>query len=111
MPISPIGAVSIPNMSALNPASSTGASRAADAVGGGADALGGGGNLFTDSLQAASDAQGTSDTMMSQAATGELSDLTGVMSAMTEAQLATQLTVALRNKGVESFQEIMRMQL
>ena len=109
MPISPIGAISIPNAAALNPVTSTGATPGAGAVGSGSEATGG--NLFTDSLQAASDAQGTADAMMSQAATGSLTDLTGVMSAMTEAQLATQLTVALRNKGVESFNEIMRMQL
>jgi flagellar hook-basal body complex protein FliE len=111
MPISPIGAISIPNAAALNPVTSTGAMPGAGAVGSGSEATGGLGNLFTDSLKAASDAQGTADTMMSQAATGKLTDLTGVMSAMTEAQLATQLTVALRNKGVESFNEIMRMQL
>jgi flagellar hook-basal body complex protein FliE len=109
MPISPIGAVNVPNAAALNPATSIGTT-GGNTIGSGGDA-GGLGNLFTDTLQAASDAQGTADNMMSQAATGELSDLTGVMSAMTEAQLATQLTVALRNKAVESFNEVMRMQL
>jgi flagellar hook-basal body complex protein FliE len=111
MPISPIGAISVPNMSALNPASSVGATRSTDAVGAGTEAAGNPADMFTDSLNAASDAQRSADTMMDQAATGELTDLTGVMSAMTEAQLATQLTVAMRNKAVESFNEIMRMQL
>ena len=102
----------MPNLSALNPTSSVGTSRAADTVGAGSETTAGNpAAMFTDSLNAASDAQRTADTMMSQAATGELNDLTGVMSAMTEAQLATQLTVALRNKAVESFNEIMRMQL
>ena len=113
MPISPIGAISVPNAAALNPASSTGAAKGAGAIGTdlGTDKAGGLGDMFTDTLKAASDAQGTADTMSTQAATGSLSDLTGAMSAMTEAQLATQLTVALRNKAVESFNEIMRMQL
>jgi flagellar hook-basal body complex protein FliE len=109
MPISPIGAISIPNAAALSPSSGATASRATDLVGGGQDAVGG--NMFTDTLQQASQAQGNSDGLMKQAATGELTDLTSVMSAMTEAQLSTQLTVALRNKAVESFNEIMRMQL
>jgi flagellar hook-basal body complex protein FliE len=111
MPISPIGAVAVPNAAALNPASDIGAMRGADKVGAGSEATSGLGNLFTDTLQQASDAQGSADQMMTQAATGELSDLTGAMAAMTEAQLATQLTVALRNKAVESFNEVMRMQL
>src|SRR4051812_30202882 len=101
MPISPIGAINVPNAAALNPASGVGATRGAGTVGAGSEATGGLGNVFTDTLNAASDAQGTADTMMSQAATGELSDLTGAMAAMTEAQLSTQLTVALRNKAVE----------
>jgi flagellar hook-basal body complex protein FliE len=108
MPISAIGAIAVPNAAALTPTTSTSAARGADAVGTGGQA---GGNLFTDSLQSASGAQGKADGLMTQAATGELADLTSVMSAMTEAQLSTQLTVAVRNKAVESFNEIMRMQI
>ncbi len=33
------------------------------------------------------------------------------MIATTQAQLATQLTVALRNKAVDAFNEVMRMQI
>jgi flagellar hook-basal body complex protein FliE len=33
------------------------------------------------------------------------------MIASTQASLATELTVAVRNRAVESFQEIMRMQI
>jgi flagellar hook-basal body complex protein FliE len=104
----------VPSAAALAPTLPTaGASAAtgADAIGAGGNVAGGYGNLFTDSLKAASDAQGGSDDMMAKAVTNGSSDLTGVMSAMTEAQLATQLTVALRNKAVESFNDVMRMQL
>lgn len=113
MPISPIGAINVPNAAALNPTSGVGATRGADTIGSGSEATGtnGLGNLFTDTLKQASDAQGTADTLSTQAATGSLNDLTGAMAAMTEAQLSTQLTVALRNKAVESFNDIMRMQL
>jgi flagellar hook-basal body complex protein FliE len=111
MPISPIGAITVPNAAALAPTSPTAGARGASNVGQGAEAIGGGGNLFTDTLQQASQAQGTADNLVTQAATGKLNDLTSVMSAMTEAQLQTQLTVAVRNKAVESFNEIMRMQL
>jgi flagellar hook-basal body complex protein FliE len=109
MPISPIGAISVPNAAALTPTAPTAGATDAAKIGGGGDA--GGGNLFADTLQQASQAQGHADDLMTQAATGKLNDLTSVMSAMTEAQLQTQLTVAVRNKAVESFNEIMRMQL
>ena len=111
MPISPIGAIAVPNAAALAPTAPTAGARSASAVGQGSEAVGGGGNLFTDTLQQASEAQGKSDDLITQAATGKLNDLTSVMTAMTEAQLQTQLTVAVRNKAVESFNEIMRMQL
>ncbi|MEV1288092.1 flagellar hook-basal body complex protein FliE [Micromonospora sp. NPDC049679] len=45
-----------------------------------------------------------------KAATGSLTDVHDYTIASTEAALAVQLTVAVRNKAVEAFQEIMRMQ-
>jgi flagellar hook-basal body complex protein FliE len=44
-----------------------------------------------------------------QAATGDLSAIHDYTIAATEAQVATQLTVAVRNKAVDAFNEIMRM--
>jgi flagellar hook-basal body complex protein FliE len=106
VPISPIGAIAPPTASALAPVTSTGATNPTEAAAGSNPA-----GAFTDSLNAAAGAQNQADGLMTKAATGELTDLTAVMSAMTEAQLSTQLTVALRNKAVESFNEIMRMQI
>ena len=44
-----------------------------------------------------------------QAATGDLDAIHDYTIAATEAQVATQLTVAVRNKAVDAFNEIMRM--
>jgi flagellar hook-basal body complex protein FliE len=61
-----------------------------------------------DSLQAT---QATADNLSVQAATGTLTNAHDLMIATTQAQLATQLTVALRNKAVDAFNEVMRMQI
>lgn len=45
------------------------------------------------------------------AATGDVSSVGEFMVAATEAQLTAELTVAVRNRAVEAFNDIMRMQI
>ncbi len=61
-----------------------------------------------DNLQAS---ERTTDELARAAATGDLNRIEDLMVASTETQLTTQLTVAVRNRALESFNEIMRMQL
>ena len=55
--------------------------------------------------------QSTADDLAVKAVTGQLADPSQYTIAATEATLATQMTVALRNKAVEAYSEVMRMQL
>ena len=73
------------------------------------------GTAFSDALanglEKLQQLQTTSDDMAVKAATGDLTDVHDYMIASTEASVATELTVAVRNKAVEAFNEIMRMQM
>ena len=51
------------------------------------------------------------DNLAVQAATGDLGAIHDYTIAATETSVATQLTVAVRNKALEAFSEIMRMQV
>jgi flagellar hook-basal body complex protein FliE len=61
-------------------------------------------------LEQLQEVQTKSDDLAVQAAAGTLADPAEYMIASTQASLATQLTVAVRNKALEAFNEIMRMQ-
>ena len=67
------------------------------------------GSAFQKGLDAVSNSMSAADTASAQVATGTATDLHQVTIAATKAQLGVEMTVALRNKAVEAYQEIMRM--
>ncbi|MGE3809991.1 MAG: flagellar hook-basal body complex protein FliE [Candidatus Nanopelagicales bacterium] len=107
MSITGIGVV--PPVGPIGPAGAaggvTGASRVASPQGGGfATSLAG----AVDNLSAV---QAKADDLAVQAATGTLTNAHDYLIAASEASLTTQMTVAVRNKAIEAFNEIMRMPL
>jgi flagellar hook-basal body complex protein FliE len=69
------------------------------------------GNMISKGLDNLQQTQATADDLATQAATGDLTDLHDYMIASTQASLTTELTVSVRNKAVDAFNEIMRMQI
>ena len=69
------------------------------------------GNALTGALDNLDASQKTTDELSRAAATGDLDRVEDLMVSTSETQLTTQLTVAVRNKAVEAFNDIMRMQL
>ncbi|WP_349903475.1 flagellar hook-basal body complex protein FliE [Parafrigoribacterium humi] len=72
------------------------------------------GSTFAASLGGAIDTlqqlQSTSDTLAVKAVTGNLDDIHDATIAATRAQVTLELVAAVRNKGVEAFNNIMNMQ-
>jgi flagellar hook-basal body complex protein FliE len=98
MAINPINSVGLP------PAV-TGAKPAANADGAGF------GEMLAKGVENLQGLHDKADGLAVQASTGDLTDVHDYMIASTQASLATELTVAVRNKAVEAFNEIMRMQI
>ena len=107
--ISPIGGISfpaaIPGLTGI-----AGAAAAPDAV---AQTSATGDNGFASVLASSLDelqaTQSTSDGLAVQAATGDLRNVHDYMIAANEAKLATDMVVAVKNKAVEAFNEILKM--
>lgn len=99
--------MSIPPISALATGSaSLRPERSATAGSGTGDGFG---DLVTSALNNVNSTQNNADQLANKAAVGQLSDPHEYMIAATEASLATELTVAVRNRAVEAFNDIMRM--
>ena len=75
------------------------------------DKVEGFGQLFKQTLEEVKAAQNHSDKLTNELVTGEVKDIHEVMIASQKASLSLQLTVQVRNKVVEAYQEVMRMQL
>ena len=102
MTVSPIGAM----MSAAAAAPITAPQNAAAGAGAASDNFG---NVVVNALQGVQDTQNTANSLAVQAATGDLVDVHNYTIAATEASLQTQLTVAVRDRAVEAFNQIMAM--
>jgi len=109
MPIDGVNGVTTNAMTnALTSVSGTSSDRGASAV------SGSGGDGFAASLGNAVDGlqqlQSDSKTLALKAVTGNLDDIHDATIAATRAQVTLELVSAVRNKGVDAFNEIMRMQ-
>ena len=62
-------------------------------------------------VQEVDDLQGRREEMADSMVTGEVTEVHDVMIAAKEAQLAFELLLEVRNKLLESYQEVMRMQV
>lgn len=69
------------------------------------------GEMLGKALDTVSSSQLKADNFAVQAATGDLAAIHDFTVAATEAQILTQLTVEVRNRAVEAFNDIMRMQV
>jgi flagellar hook-basal body complex protein FliE len=69
------------------------------------------GDLVAKALNNVNATQAKADGLAQAAVTGSATDVHDYMIAATQANLATELTVAVRNKAVEAFNDIMRMQI
>jgi flagellar hook-basal body complex protein FliE len=67
--------------------------------------------MVLDGIERLEGVQDTADTLAVRAASGTLPNIHDYTLAASEAEVATKLTVAVRNKAVEAFTEIMRMQV
>jgi flagellar hook-basal body complex protein FliE len=78
----------------------------------GPDPTGGGfGKALAGQLDKLAASQNNASEQAQQLATGQAKDISSVVMAVEKASLELQLAVQLRNKGVEAYQEIFRMQV
>jgi flagellar hook-basal body complex protein FliE len=68
------------------------------------------GSVLGGVVQGLQDQQRTADSLAVKAVTGDLTDIHQATLAATRAQVTMELVSAVRNKGVDAFNEIMRMQ-
>lgn len=69
------------------------------------------GDYLGDALTTVNDLEKTSEKMNAALAAGQVEDVSQVMIAAQKADIAMQLTLQVRNKAIDAYQELMRMQV
>jgi flagellar hook-basal body complex protein FliE len=72
---------------------------------------GGFGSMLTNAISSLNQTQNTASSDSVALATGQASDVTQVVTDVEKANLEMQLAVQVRNKAVDAYQELMRMQI
>jgi flagellar hook-basal body complex protein FliE len=109
-PISSIAAIAAsPEFSIAGIGGATAPANAPAPVGG--ESGGGFGSALLDQLDKLEATQQSASAQSEALATGQAEDVTSVVLEVERAQLALQLASQLRNKGVEAYHEIFRMQV
>lgn len=85
----------------------TGAQKAAPTAAGSSDF----GAMVADALKAVSGTEHQADAIIESVATGGDAHIHDMMVAVSKAELSVDLLVQVRNRAVEAYQEIMRMQI
>jgi len=106
MPVGPVTGVSSAILTPLTSLADTASTSAATGT-----RPSGFGDAVIGALDDLSATHRSADALATRAATGQLADVHDYTIAATEASLATELTVAVRNKAVEAFTSIMNMPL
>jgi flagellar hook-basal body complex protein FliE len=84
---------------------------AAPSIQGAGQRAGGADGVFGSALDSVTESLAEADNLSQQVATGEITDLSQLTAASAKAELALELTVAFRDRAVQSFQQIMQMQV
>ena len=108
MAVLPIGTVATPFVPAAAPVAGI---PGITGTGSTTTAAPGFGEMLARGIESVTAAQETSSALAGQLATGQLTDVHEFTTAAAKASLGVSLTAAVRNRAVEAYQEIMRMQV
>jgi flagellar hook-basal body complex protein FliE len=109
MQIPAISSTAVTGLSGISGASGTSGVAPADT--GSGSGSGGFGSMLTNAISSLNSSQTTASSDSVGLATGQAGDITSVVTDVEKASLEMQLAVQVRDKAVDAYQEIMRMQI
>lgn len=109
--VAPLNSVSVQSVNPAGRSAGTSSERAALIGGGSGTDKSSFGSAINDALSEVSTRTLNAEAAAEAAAVGDLTSVTDYMIAASEAQLATEVTVAVRDRAISAFNDIMRMQI